>query len=140
MRTLLTVLFLMAPAQLVGQVDLPRPVKDGLEALGAGACDKALTLWTAPWSDTQKAQMAGMCPMLKEWGSVRGYDVLRVFDVSAHVRRVYAILLYDIHPVYVMVIAYQPPGGEWKVGMVNVNTDPDQVIPAQVLPPQRPKP
>jgi len=141
MRILIAVLVLIAPARLAGQADLPRPVKDGLEALGAGNCEKALTLWTDSWTDTQKAQMAATCPALKQYGgSVHGYDVLRVVDISPHVRRVYAVLLYDMQPVYLMVIAYQPTGPDWKVGAVNWNTDPDQVIPPQILPPQRPKP
>ncbi len=140
MRALIAVLVLIAPARLAGQAELPHIVKEGLEALGAGNCERALTLWTNSWSNTEKAQLAATCPTLKQYGSPHGYDIVRVVDVSAHLRRVYAVLLYDASPVYFLVIVYQPTGPDWKIGAVNWNTDPDQVIPAEVLPPQRAKP
>ena len=50
------------------------------------------------------------------------------------------MLLYEIQPAYVMVVAYRPGETDWKVGTVNWHTDPDKVIPASVIPPQRPGP
>jgi len=141
LRVALFLLLLVVPPHLMGQTELPPFVKEGLEALGTGNCEKAIALWTAPWSEAQKAQMAGICPTLKQFGeSVHGYDLLKVIDVSPHLRRVYALLLYDGQPVYAMVIAYQPAGKDWIVGGFILNADPDQVIPVQVLPPQRAKP
>src|SRR5262247_3687069 len=107
MRTIILILLLLAPAPLVGQTELPHLIKDGLDDLGAGNCEKALDLWTSSWSDAQKAQMAGTCPTLKQYGgSVHGYDILRVVDVSPHLRRVYAVILYEVQPVYFMLVVY----------------------------------
>jgi hypothetical protein len=134
-------LALIAPLYLAGQDALPAPVREGLDELGAGECDKAMTLWTSTWSDAQKAQMSPTCPTLKQLGGgAHGYDVLKIVEISPHLRRVYAMLLFDAQPIYVMVSAYSPTGKAWTVGAVNWHTDPDQVIPSQIMPPQRPKP
>jgi hypothetical protein len=63
---------------------------------------------------------------------------LRTVDITPHISRVYVVLLYEIQPVYVMVLVYRPGDTDWRVATVNWNTDPDKVVPASILPPQRP--
>ena len=140
MRTVILILLLAIPTHAVAQVELPPPVKKGLDALRSGRCEDAFALWTGTWPEPQKSQMAASCSALKQYGhEIYGYDVLRVLDITPHVRRVYAVLLYEVQPIYIMVVAYRPGDGDWKVGTVNWHTDPDLVIPSDIAPPQRPK-
>ena len=133
-------LFLLAvPVGLWAQNDLPPVVQRGLVELRNGHCQDAMDLWTSTWPEPQKSQMAGSCPGLAQYaGAVHGYDVIRVVDVTPHMRRVYAMLQCEAEPVFLLVVVYQPGDADWKVGVVNWNTDPDKVIPASILPPQRP--
>lgn len=69
---------------------------------------------------------------------MRGFDLLRVVNVSAHVQRAYLLLLYDKQPVYLMLVLYRPEG-TWRVHTMNWNTDYDKVVPAALFGEERPR-
>lgn len=141
MRALILLMAVAPVLSLRAQAPVPPVVQQGLDALKKGKCQDAFDLWTRTWPDAQKVQMAASCSALQQFGGeYHGYDVLRTVDVTAHLSRVYVVLLYEIQPVYVMLLLYRPGDGDWKVGTVNWNTDPDKVIPASIVPPQRPGP
>lgn len=52
--------------------------------------------------------------------------------------RLYAVLLYRIQPVYVMLVVYRAGDANWRVNTVNWNSDPDKVFPTSIAPPQHP--
>ena len=64
---------------------------------------------------------------------------MRTVDITPHLQRVYAVLLYDTEPVYLMVVAHKPKS-EWKVVTVNWNTEYDKVIPGGVFGEEHPHP
>ena len=139
-RSMVLVL-LVLPAAASAQT-APQPVVlKGLELLAAGHCRDGIGAWTSSWTGQDAAlkrtQLLNSCDFLDQMGSVSGYDVLRTVDVTRHLQRVYIVLRTDVQPVYFMVLAYAPKD-EWKINTVNWNTDPDKVIPADVLPAQNP--
>ena len=139
MRTLILLMAVAPTLSLRAQAPFPSVVQQGLDALTKGKCQEAFDLWTKTWPEMQKAQMTASCSAMRQFGSeVRGYDVLRTVDITPHLSRVYVVLLYEIQPVYVMVVVYRPGDTDWRVAMVNWNTDPDKVVPASIMPPQRP--
>jgi hypothetical protein len=139
LRALMLIIAVSPVLSLRAQTPIPALVQQGLDSLTKGSCQGAFDLWTRGWPDVQKAQMAPTCSALQEYGGAfRGYDVLKTVDVTPHLTRVYIMLLYQIQPVYMMVVLYRPGEVDWKVSSVNWHTDPDKVIPSSILPPQRP--
>lgn len=63
-----------------------------------------------------RSQFSSTCTTLQQvGGDLHGYDLLRKMDVTPHRARVYMVLLYDVQPAYLMLVAYEPGGGDWKV-------------------------
>ena len=120
MRTLILLLAVAPALSLRAQNPVPPIVQQGLDALKRGKCQDAFDLWTKTWPDMQKAQMTASCSALQQFGGeLRGYDVLRTVDITPHLSRVYVVLLYEIQPVYVMVVVYRPGDTEARVATVN---------------------
>ena len=141
MRTLILLMVLVPTLSLRAQTAIPPVVQQGLDALGKGQCQDAFDTWTKTWPEAQKSQMAASCPALQQFGGeYHGYDILRTTELTPHLRRVYLVLLYEIQPVYVMLLVYRPDERDWRVSTVNWNTDPDKVLPSSLVPPQRPGP
>ncbi len=141
MRTFHIVLLLLpaVPARLFAQAELAPVVQQGLDALRDGRCQDAFNLWTKSWPEAQKSQMAASCSALEQYGgSIHGYDIVRTLEITPHLRRVYVVLLYQIQPIYVMLVVYRPGDADWRVNTVNWNSDPDKVFPTSVAPLQHP--
>lgn len=137
MRIKVLLLLVTAPATLSGQEPLPPVVIQGLDLLRSGNCDDAFTKWTSTWAEAQKQQMTDSCQvMLDNGGSMHGYDVLKRIRISAHLERIYLLLLYQKQPIYMMLLAYKP-NSEWMINAVNWNSDPDKVASADIIPPDR---
>jgi hypothetical protein len=147
MRTLLLLIGLAAiPVPLTAQADsLPPIVVTGLRtAVDSGNCRSASEQWTSHWTmqpghEAAVTETVASCGVLTErLGVIRGYDLIRVLRVTPHIWRVYVLLVCDNGPAYLGLVLYRVNDADWKVTTVNWNTDPDRVIPASVLPPQRP--
>ena len=79
------------------------------------------------------------CDFLQEFGAaLHGYDVFRVLEITPHLTRIYIVLRYERHPMYLMVSAYAPVDAEWRVTAINWDRDPDKVFPEAILEPQMP--
>jgi hypothetical protein len=122
----------------------PQPiVLKGLEQLAAGHCRAAIEGWTVGWTSgtdaMKRSQLVNACDILDQLGTIAGYDLLRVENVTPHLQRVYLVVRCQSQPVYFMVVAYAP-ADDWKINTVNWNTDPDKVLPADVAPRQHPEP
>jgi hypothetical protein len=141
MRTLHIVLLLLpaVPARLFAQAELAPVVRQGLDALRDSRCQDAFNLWTKSWPEAQKSQMAASCPALEQYGgSIHGYDIVRTLEITPHLRRVYVVLLYQIQPIYMMLVVYRAGDADWRVNTVNWNSNPDKVFPTSLIPPQNP--
>jgi hypothetical protein len=131
-------MLLLAPASLVAQLEIPTPALAGLNML-RGDCQKAFTLLTKSFKSADRDQLITSCSTLEQIGGpIYGYDVVRVLEITPHLRRVYVVLLYQNQPIYLVLQAYKPGAGDWKIVAVVWNSDPDKIFPPTVVPPQRP--
>ena len=147
MRTLLVLVVLAGiPVRLHAQTDsLPPIIVAGLRsAVDSGNCRPAFERWTSNWTmqpgrEASVTETVASCGVIAErLGAIRGYDVIKVLRITPHVWRVYVLLVCERGPAYLGLVLYRANEADWKVTTVNWNTDPDRVIPASVLPPQRP--
>jgi hypothetical protein len=116
-------------------------VLSGLDSMAAGKCEPAIRQWTRTWTGEDAAkveQLVASCAYFGRMGTIYGYDLLRTLDVTPNLQRVYVVLRAELEPVYVMILAYSPDGTHWKIAGVNWNTDPDKIVPRELLPPQSP--
>lgn len=140
MRLVVLLAMVVVPRPLAAQDELPRIVHQGIDLMRSGNCTEAMDLWIGHWPDPQKSQMYDSCAVLQELGgTLHGYDVLRIVPLTSHVTRVYLVLLYQKQPIYFMVLVYKPGEQAWTVNTINWNTDPDKVIPKELVPPMRPE-
>jgi hypothetical protein len=128
---------------LPAQERLPPLVVRGLQALQEQRCRDAFDIWTADWQwprDTERRQeLMATCDFLQSIGAaLHGYDVFHVVTVTPHLRRIYIVLRYERHPMYLMLSAYAPVDDDWRVTAINWDRDPDKVFPESILDLQRP--
>ena len=131
---------LTLPPRLSGQSELPPVVRRGLDYLAAGRPDTAFALWASSkaFGSDERSQILQSIPMYKEaCGNPHGYDLVRVVAVGKHIQRVFAVLLCEVRPVYLMLSAYQRDT-TWGITALNWSNDPDKILPSSVVPAQRP--
>ena len=119
-------------ARLTSQA-LPPIATQGLDLLVTGRGDSAVRLWTSAWTgpeDIGKRQdvIDGFRQLSKMLGRVHGYDLIRVVDITPHLRRAYFLLRYEKQPVYLLLVLYEAKEA-WMVATFNFNTDGDKVLP-----------
>jgi len=107
-----------------------------------GQPDSAAALWTVTWvragDEAKKQQLLASFRQLPEVaGHPLGYDLIRIIDVTPHLRRVYVLLRCQRQPVYFLVVLYQARD-RWTVNTINWHTDADQVLPPTLFGPERP--
>jgi hypothetical protein len=125
------------------QTPLPPVITKGLQALQEQRCRDAFDIWTSDWQwprDLERRQsLMGSCDFLAEVGAtLHGYDIFRVIHVTPHLTRIYIVLRYERHPMYLMLSAYSPVDDDWRVTAINWDRDPDNVFPITILDPQLP--
>jgi len=134
---------LIAGRSLVAQDSLPAPVAAGLTALKAGRCNDAFKMWSEAWTAAEdvgkQQQLLAGCALLDRFGQMFGYEVIKTVNVGVSIQRLYFVLKYQAQPIYLMVVAYRPDQ-EWRVIGVNWHTFGDQILPADLVPNERPKP
>lgn len=122
---------------------LPPPITAGVDALEAGRCDDAFKQWsppiTRPGTGTGAVQRLTDCASLRRLGTLHGHEVLRVVPVGTRVRRVYLLLRYQVQPVYIVLVAYQP-ADDWQVIRTSWSTNADRILPPTMVPPERAEP
>lgn len=142
MRPLAVVTLALSLPCLAAAQSAPQPiVVNGLKAWVSGHCPEAIRAWTSKWSKESGASgLVGGCADFATFGTVHGYDIIRVMDVTPNLQRVYVLLRYAVQPVYLSVVAYAADTKSWEVMAVNWNSDPDKIVPPQLLPPQHVNP
>ena len=139
-RGVLLMMVLLGSRLAAAQSELPEIAQRGLTALDAGRIDSALAIWVrgSGFSDQARDQVLRSGPLFAEaCGQVSAHDILRVVELSPHLKRLYILALCSTQPVYVMLVLYQG-ADHWVVTSINWNTDADRVLPASIFGAQRP--
>jgi hypothetical protein len=131
-RVLVIMLVAAMPLRLSCQA-VPSPAAEGLDFLIRGQPDSAVALWTATWvrpeDDAKKQQLLSSLRQLPEVaGHPLGYDLIRVIDLTPHLRRVYVLLRCQRLPLYFSLVLYEARD-RWTVNNINWQTDADKVLP-----------
>jgi hypothetical protein len=88
--------------------------------------------------EAKKQQLVSSFRQLPEVaGHPLGYDLIRIIDVTPHLRRVYVLLRCQRQPVYFLVVLYQARD-RWTVNTINWHTDADQILPPTLFGPEHP--
>jgi hypothetical protein len=114
----------------------PASVVAGLDAFAAAGADSAIAVWfrNAPFDspESRETMRRAFDTMHRQAGTMTGYDVVRTFPVGARIRRVFAVLHYDVRPGYLLVDAYESPSG-WTLQNISFNDDAEKVFPPALL-------
>jgi hypothetical protein len=140
-RILLITLFAATPLRLASQA-VPEPAAAGFDLLIRGQPDSAVAVWTVTWvraeDEAKKQQLLSSFRQLPEAvGHPLGYDLIRIIDVTPHLRRVYVLLRCQRTPVYFLVVLYQARD-RWTVNTINWHIDADQILPPTLFGAERP--
>ena len=139
---LVVFLFVLGADEIRGQQPaVPTPVRRGLELWQADSADAAVREWSAAWSGpADAAKPEQIRQVMRQFaamgGRTRGFEILGVDSVGAHLQRVYAVLRYERVPVFAQFVVYDPSlsAPAWQVLSVRMHTEPQQVLPASIWP------
>lgn len=135
----LVVLCAVVPVETSAQAnDVPPLVTAGFDAYGAGGADSAIAVWFqgAPL-DNEEARATmhrAFETMHRQAGNLHGYDVLTSFAIGSRVRRVFAVMHYDVRPGFLVLDVYHSPSG-WTLQNIAFNDTPEKVFPTTLLVP-----
>ena len=138
LRTLFAVsalLLLAAPSQ-AQEVAPPPIVTDGLKALVSSGIDSATAVWfrgSGLEGDTAAAGTIAraFASIPPSFGKPIGFEILKTFTLGTHLRRSYAIVLFEGGPIYLKFHYYLGPNG-WLLQHFDFNTDAEKVLPASL--------
>lgn len=128
----------LAAAPRLGAQDQPVPVSvvAGLDAFAAAGADSAIAVWfrNAPFDspESRETMRRAFDTMHRQAGKMTGYDVVRTFPIGKRIRRVFAVLHYEVRPGYLLVDAYESPSG-WTLQNISFNDDAEKVFPPTLL-------
>ena len=115
---------------------LPPIIAAGFDAYRAGGAQAALTSWlkgSALEGEKQAQSQAGMLVQIEAfYGKFQRAFSLGSFTLSLNTTLVYVQLDYEKGPVFGKFLTYRP-GEKETIVQLTFNTDPDQVLPSQLL-------
>ena len=133
--TLLSLLALMAVTSVLrAQEPAPPPVVvDGLRAVTASGYEAAIATWfkgsALEGDSAATASLNNSLNGIPEYfGRPVGFEVLKTYAVGTHLRRTYAILLFEGGPLYFRFTYYLGAKG-WLLQHIDFNGDAAQVFP-----------
>jgi len=130
--TFLTLLLLPPTSLLNAQApDLPSIVRSGLDAYKQAGVEAALTAWfkESPIASQTAPAVKGTLQQIEAtYGSIIGYDVIRVVPLGPHASRSYVVILYQRGPLYFWFDSYKP-GDRWIITALLFNTRADSILP-----------
>lgn len=134
---MLVVLCALWPASARAQRDqVPPLITAGLDAYRAAGADSAIAVWfrAAPLDspESRDTMRRAFDTMHGQAGALSGYDIVKTFAVGSHVRRVFAVLHYDLRPGYLVLDVYQSPVG-WTLQNISFNDTAEKVFPGTLL-------
>ena len=120
------------------QLEVPLIVRTGFDSLKASGFKSAVAAWMrgSPAEDpsipAQLMQSLGV--VLEKYGPYQGYDIVGVVGIGEHVRRIYAVALFDRGPVYASFDCYSR-GGSWIIPGFLMNAQAQMILPPAMLTP-----
>jgi hypothetical protein len=128
----------MAPHARAQVTPVPDVVTHGLDLLVAGKRAEAVAEWSRGWEGDDLAKISTLSESLDTLGGLLGttygYELVKSFDISASLGRLYFVLRYQRAPLYVSFLVYRPDT-TWMVTNVTWNTDGAAVFPKLLLEP-----
>lgn len=117
----------------------PPIVADGFRTLLAIGIDKGVEVWfkgSALEGDTSKTNpFSRAFTELPSWlGKTRDFEILKTYATGTHIRRTYAILLFEGGPAYWRFDYFLGSKG-WVIEHIDFNTDAEKILPSALLPP-----
>jgi len=114
---------------------LPGIVTAGLESYRSAGPDAAMRAWLRgspiEGSSEAGAQAHQLYSAQHIYGNYRGFEPIGVKSFPPGTRAVYLVLDYDTGPLFARFLLYRS-GAAWIVTSLAFNTDPDQVLPADM--------
>ncbi len=137
-------LSLVLPVVAAAQAPPPPFVPRGLDQLVQGHPDSAVAILTWAWNSpddlAKRTVLIDAFRQLPQFaGPVLGYEVIRIIEVSPHLRRAYFLLRCERQPAYLLITLYLAKE-EWSITTINWHTDPDRVLPTTLFGVEHPKP
>lgn len=138
MRREIIVALALAASPLAAQ-EPPPIVVDGLKAVVRSGIDTAVTIWLkgSPIQDdsASRARLTEAFGMLPTWfGKPIDFELLKTYPVGTHLKRTYAILLFEGGPMFFRFEYYLGPKG-WTLQHIDFNTERAKILPEALLPP-----
>ena len=130
-------LFLDLPARSQGAS--PRDlVQSGVDAYIKSGPSAAFSAWSSGGVAEGDNQIRLKFETLKQldaaYGAIEGSDIILDLNVGSRVRFVYFVLYYGKGTAYGFIEAFRLKSGGWVMADLDINTRPQEVIPATLLP------
>jgi len=115
---------------------LPPIVAQGIKAYEKGGPTEAIKQWIkgGPLEGSRDAlAQANMFRQIEDlYGKYMDFEVIDIYSLSASCQLVYIILKYEKGPLFMSINLYNSTTG-WVMPQFNVNTKPENVLPATLL-------
>lgn len=130
-------LFLDLPARSQGTT--PRDlVQSGVDAYIKSGPAAAFSAWSkggvAEGNNQLRLKFEALKQLDAAYGTIEGSDIIIDLNVGTRVRFVYFVLYYGKGTAYGYIEAFRLRSGGWVMADLDINTKPQEVIPATLLP------
>jgi hypothetical protein len=130
-------LFLNIPARSQGAS--PRDlIQSGVDAYIKTGPSAAFSAWSKGGFAEDNSQLRLKFDALKQidaaYGKMEGFDVILDLNAGTRVRFIYFVLYYGKGTAYGYIEAFRLKSGGWVMADIDINTKPQEVIPASLLP------
>jgi hypothetical protein len=134
----LCALFVFVISSSTFAADAPQIVVDAFKAYQSDGFEKAFSIWMkgSPLENDKSSLMSmkgGFTQIETAYGKMVGYEIIKVYQITKHNIRTYAVILYEKGPVYMYVDCYKSHSG-WIIPELQFHTKPQMVLPGDVLP------
>jgi hypothetical protein len=113
--------------------EIPKIIQFGLDTYKAAGPEAAIKSWVkgGPYDGNRDA-FTGQASLLRQaqalYGTYRGYEVIRIQDISASVRVFDLTLNFERGPVFSRFIVYRSEQGS-MITALNFSTKPEDIVP-----------
>jgi len=125
--------YIRAHAPLPAPEEIPKIIQFGLETYKSEGPEAAVKAWIkgGPY-DGNRDVSTGQASILRQaqgtYGTYRGYEVIRIQDISASVRVIYLTLNFERGPVFSRFIVFRSEQGA-MITALNFSVKPEDIVP-----------
>jgi len=135
-KVLLVLLLVSAPVACFA-LEPPKIVTDGLDGYKKSGYDEAFKIWMkgSPLENDKTSYMnmkGGMTQIEAAYGRMIGYEILKSVNMSPSTTRTYAVILYEMGPLFLYMDCYKSPKG-WIIPEIQFHTKPQMVLPQRFV-------